>query len=128
MADERSDEDKIGQILRRDPRYTREAYRFIQESLEFTRRGLKRKGHVSCRELAEGVRDLARERFGLMAKTVLNQWGVRATQDIGNLVFNMIAEKIMVKRDADSPEAFSGVYDFDQAFEQDFRIEVEGGS
>jgi len=36
------------------------------------------------RELAVGVRDLAKERFGLMAKTVLNQWGVVETSNIGD--------------------------------------------
>jgi uncharacterized repeat protein (TIGR04138 family) len=125
MADERSDEDKLEAILRREDRYRREAYAFVQESLEHTRRRLTRRGHVTGRELAEGVRELAKERFGLLAKTVLNQWGVHSTRDIGNLVFNMIDEKIMVKQDSDRPEDFDGVYDFDEAFGSGFKIELE---
>lgn len=125
MSDERSDEEKISAILLRETRYKREAYRFIQESLEFTRRRHHRKGHVTGRELAVGVKDLARERFGLMAKTVLNQWGVTKTADIGELVFNMVEEQIMIKQDSDFREDFENVYDFDEAFEEDFKIEME---
>jgi len=33
-------------------------------------------GGMSVAELLEGLRDMAKERFGLMARTVLNQWGV----------------------------------------------------
>jgi uncharacterized repeat protein (TIGR04138 family) len=124
MAEERSEEEKLEAVLHRDPRYKREAYLFVQESLEFTRRRLTRRGHVTGRELAEGVRDLAKERFGLLARTVLNQWGVTVTGDIGNLVFNMIEERIMVKQDSDLKEDFDNVYDFEQAFSSGFEIEL----
>ena len=126
MADERTDEEKISEILLKDDRYKREAYRFVQEALEFTRRRHRRKGHVTGKELALGVRDLARERFGLMAKTVLNQWGVEKTDDIGDLVFNMVEEQIMIKEDEDAQQHFENIYDFEEAFETDFRIELEG--
>ena len=125
MSDEPSDEEKLAQILLREDRYKREAYRFVQESLEFTRRKLERKGHITGRELCFGFKDLARERFGLMAKTVLNQWGVTSSLDIGALVFNMVEEKIMVKQDSDQREDFENVFDFNEAFEKDFAIDME---
>ena len=65
MAEEtESDEEKLANLLRRDTRFRREAYRFVQESLEFTRRKLTRRGHVTGRELSEGVRDLSVELVG----------------------------------------------------------------
>ena len=79
MGDEREEEEKLSQILVRDDRYRREAYRFVQEGLEFTMQRRGRRGHVSGRELVLGMRDLACERFGLMARTVLSQWGVTST-------------------------------------------------
>ena len=102
MSDERDEEQKLSQILVRDDRYRREAYRFVQEGLEFTMQRRGRRGHVSGRELVLGMRDMARERFGLMARTVLNQWGVTSTSDLGELVFNLIEEDIMSKQDSDS--------------------------
>jgi len=122
--DKRTDEQKINDILLREARYKREAYRFVQESLEYTVRRRGKRGHVSGRELAYGVRDLARERFGLMAKTVLNQWGIRATGDIGQLVFNMVEEEIMIKQDSDAHEDFENVYDFDEAFGKGYDIDI----
>ncbi len=125
MEDERDDEQKIAQILLRDDRYSREAYRFVQEGLEYTVRRRGRRGHVSGRELLEGVRDMARERFGLMARTVLNQWGIRKTGDFGEIVFNLVDEQIMSKQDSDTRDDFANVYDFEEAFDHDTQIELE---
>ena len=55
MPDERDDEQKISQILLRDDRYNREAYRFLQEGLEYTVQRRGKRGHVTGPELLEGV-------------------------------------------------------------------------
>jgi uncharacterized repeat protein (TIGR04138 family) len=125
MAEERDDEQKIAQILLRDDRYHKEAYRFVQEGLEFTVQRRGRRGHVSGKELLEGLRDMARERFGLMARTVLNQWGVKGTADFGELVFNLVDEQVMSKQDSDTREDFANVYDFEEVFDQQTQIEIE---
>ncbi|HYF51299.1 MAG TPA: Minf_1886 family protein [Planctomycetota bacterium] len=125
MADERDDEQKISQIILRDDRYHREAYRFVQEGLEYTVQRRGRRGHVSGKELLEGLRDLARERFGLMARTVLNQWGVKSTSDFGEIVFNLVDEQVMSKQDSDTREDFANVYDFEEVFDQQTQIEIE---
>ena len=122
--DKRTDEQKVNDILLREPRYKREAYRFVQEALEYTVRRRGKRWHVSGRELAYGLRDLARERFGLMAKTVLNQWGIQCTGDICQLVFNMVEEEIMIKQDTDVHEDFENVYDFDEAFGKGYDIDI----
>lgn len=125
MADERDDEQKISQILLRDERYSREAYRFLQEGLEYTVQHRGRRGHVTGRELLLGLRDLARERFGLMARTVLTQWGVKTTSDFGEMVFNLVEEQIMSKQDSDTREDFQNVYDFEETFDHDTQIRIE---
>jgi uncharacterized repeat protein (TIGR04138 family) len=125
MSEERTEEQRLAQILVRDDRYRREAYRFVQEGLEYTMRRRGKRGHVSPRELTLGLRDLARERFGLMAKTVLNQWGVKATMDFGEIVFNLIEEEIMSAQESDSRADFEEIYDFEEAFERDMKIELD---
>lgn len=126
MAEEtESDEEKLAALLRKDTRFRREAYQFVQEALEFTRRKLTRRGHVTGRELSEGVRDLAIERFGMLARTVLIQWGIRSTCNVGDVVYNMIDAKIMVKQDSDNREDFDNVFDFETAFQTDFKMELE---
>ena len=125
MPDERDDEQKISQILLRDDRFHREAYRFLQEGLEYTVQRRGKRGHVTGRELLEGLRDLAIERFGLMARIVLNQWGVTKTADFGEMVFNLVEEQIMSKQDSDTRTDFENVYDFEEVFDHQTEIEIE---
>ncbi len=79
-------------------KYHRDAYRFIFEALQFTQEKLKRvsrggtedDAHISGQELMEGVRELPLKKFGLLAITVFHHWGVRATDDFGRIVFELI--------------------------------------
>ncbi len=78
--------------------------------------------HVTGRELCEAIRLFALEQYGYMAKTVLNQWGIRATGDFGEMVFNLIRIGQMRKTPADRRKDFDDVYDFNTAFRQGFRF------
>ncbi|HVP58176.1 MAG TPA: Minf_1886 family protein [bacterium] len=112
-----------------DPRYKVEAYLFVINGLEYTLAKLRRSGHVSGRELAEGLRDYARAKFGPTARMVLDHWGIRRTDDFGCMVFNMIDRGILGKTEQDSLDDFRDVYDFDEAFEKgyDWKIERDFG-
>ena len=78
--------------------------------------------HVSGQELCESIQQFALEQYGYMAKTVLNNWGIHATGDFGDIVFNLIRIGQMRKTSQDHREDFDDVYDFDTAFRQDFKI------
>ena len=80
--------------------------------------------HISGRELADGVRRLALERFGPMARTVLAHWGICATEDVGGVVFALVEQGILVKQDEDRPEDFADVFDFEEAFELSYPWEA----
>ena len=62
--------------------------------------------------------DLALEKFGVMARLVLEHWGVRATADVGDIVFTMVDLGLLMSQPTDSRLDFVDVYEFDQAFEQ----------
>ncbi|MDX1962701.1 MAG: hypothetical protein SFX18_06085 [Pirellulales bacterium] len=83
---------------------------------------LKTERHLSGQELCQAIRIYALEQFGLMAKCVLNSWGLRQTADFGEIVFNLIAIRQMRKTRHDRREDFDNVYDFDQAFVREFKI------
>jgi uncharacterized repeat protein (TIGR04138 family) len=110
----------LEQLAARDPRYKLEAYIFTMSAVEYTTRRLGRQGHVSGRELLEGIRDLAREKFGLTARMVFEHWGVKTTDDFGELVFNLVEAGLLGKTDRDSRDDFKGVYDFSEVFEKHF--------
>ena len=126
MAEQDSDsETKLSRILASNPRYPREAYEFVSQAITYTSSMLDREGHVTGCELCQGARRLALEQFGFLARTVLESWNVRATADFGQLVYEMIGADLLKKTEADSMDDFADVYDFQEAFDQDFRIELE---
>lgn len=106
-------------ITEGDPRYAYEAYPFVLGGVEAAVAALEEARHVSGGELCESLRELALGRFGPMAKDVLNFWGVRTTEDFGNIVFNLVEAGLLLKTEEDSLADFIDVYDFDAAFEQD---------
>jgi uncharacterized repeat protein (TIGR04138 family) len=110
----------IEEIGLKDKRYKADAYEFLLQALNFVQKKYKITGHISGDKLAQGVREFAIEQYGPMAKTVLNHWGISATIDIGNIVFNMIEFKLLSKTDSDSLEDFLDVYDFNNAFSNTF--------
>ena len=73
-------------ILERDPRYARGAYEFVRSAVHFASHVVFERGtHVSGRELLEGIRQLAIERYGVMIQDVFAEWGVQSTEDFGEI-------------------------------------------
>lgn len=114
-------------------KYHPDAYRFVFESLHHTQQKLKRgatpevddeRAHCTGPELLHGIRELALERYGQLARTVFAHWGVKATADFGRIVFELIERGEMRKTDRDQLRDFFNVYDFDDALERDYEIAV----
>ncbi|MCC6321699.1 MAG: hypothetical protein IT438_09735 [Phycisphaerales bacterium] len=74
------------------------------------------KRHVTGRELCEGLRDLAGQRWGMLAGTVLRRWGIERTEDFGTIVYAMIDRRELKASETDSPADFKDVYEFAGAF------------
>jgi uncharacterized repeat protein (TIGR04138 family) len=118
-------EELLDRIQQRDRRYTREAYIFLHEALQFTVQRTGRKGHVTGRELCEGLCQYALAQFGRLARTVLGHWGVRRSEDIGEIVFNMVEVGLLRKREEDRREDFAGVVDFGEALDRAFELHLK---
>jgi uncharacterized repeat protein (TIGR04138 family) len=117
------------EVVEQDGRYPLDAYRFLQEGLEFTVRrahgetadhmvagpaGEPDPRHVDGGQLCLGLRDLALARWGRMAKLVLNSWGVHCTGDFGEMVFLMVSNQFLRKTEQDLREHFDGVFNFSE--------------
>jgi uncharacterized repeat protein (TIGR04138 family) len=113
---QKSLEERLKDVVRQDGRYSVNAYRFIYEALDHTLKSLKREGHVTGRELLEGLRSLAAEQFGGLAPMVFDQWGIRKTADFGNIVFSLVEAGLMGRSPTDTLEDFADVYDIREAF------------
>jgi uncharacterized repeat protein (TIGR04138 family) len=114
-------------------RYHPNAYRFLFAALRRSQESLGRsqahgpdddRAHISGPELLEGVRQIALEQFGLMARTVFHCWSIHTTDDFGRMVFDLIERGEMRKTDNDQVSDFSEVFDFEEALENHYAIDV----
>lgn len=128
MEEKRDFYQAIEEICEKDSRYRQDAYEFIMHSLYFTQKKLNKQTHLTGKELSEGIREFAIEKYGPMAKTVLNYWGINKTDDFGNIVFNMVDNKLLSKTQEDSIDDFRGLYDFDIAFGSVLRDSIIQGN
>jgi uncharacterized repeat protein (TIGR04138 family) len=110
----------MDRLRARDARYREDAYLFVLAALEHCQTRLDERRHIAGRELAMACRDLALEHFGVMARLVLEHWGVRSSADIGEVVFNLVDEGLLISQPTDTRDEFAGVFDFDQAFEREY--------
>jgi uncharacterized repeat protein (TIGR04138 family) len=132
--------DDLAPVIARDPRYAIEAYQFVLQALDHTKLLRRQSGtrpaggpgpgrpargrptrrprteHVTGQELCHGARDLALRQYGLLALTVLAQWGIRSTSDLGEIVYNLIASGDLEKTPEDARSDFDNVFDFAGAF------------
>lgn len=131
---------KLAEVVARDPRYAYEAYEFVFQALDHTQKQLGRVAppdpgggelsadsvhHVKGFELVEGIRSLALQEFGLMARTVFHMWGIHQTVDFGRIVFNLVEADLMSSTPEDSLADFEEVFDFQEALVQGYRIQLD---
>lgn len=110
----------MDQIRLREQRFDERAYLFVLSALEHSQTKLTERRHITGPELAHACRDLALQRFGVMAKVVLDHWGIRSTLDIGDIVFTLVDLGLLISQPQDSRDDFYGVFDFADAFDREY--------
>jgi len=137
-------------LVQRDRRYAVDAYLFVLEALTYAQESLgmgeesgdaeqegagesssrsrkrrkRAEQHLTGQQLCEAARQYALEQYGYLAQTVLGNWGVSTTNDIGEIVFNMIDIGQMRKTRKDRREDFHDVFDFEDVFRDRFSFVV----
>ena len=124
---------RILELCREDPRFAYEAYEFVCDAVTYTQTQLGRTSsdedepaedhHVSGAELLRGTCELAIREFGMMAAIVFKQWGIRRTDDVGEIVFKLIRVKRLSKSDRDDPDDFHELFDLHQALSDGFALD-----
>ena len=110
----------IDHLKKRHPQFHEDGYLFLLSAFENFVEGISESRQLEGRELAHGVRQLALERFGPMAKTVLEYWGINRTEDLVEIVYALIDCGILVQESGDCREDFCDVFDFEEAFEKNY--------
>lgn len=116
--------DAVRRSIQNDPRYHPAAYELVRDALHIAAKKFREENaddqHVSGQELLDGFREHVLSEYGPMSSLILDQWGLQRGEDVGNIVYNLIAVGYFGKNDGDSIEDFSGGYDFATAFNEPF--------
>lgn len=113
--------DGIMDMIRlRERRFHEHAYLFVLAALEYQQARLATRRHIDGRELALACRDLAIERYGVLARSVLEHWGIQRSADLGDVVFTLVDLGLLMSQASDTRLDFADAFDFDGAFEQEY--------
>ena len=113
--------DLLAKIRATESHYHELAYLFVLESIEFLQTRLPTRRHVTGAELAHGCREYALSQYGLMARQVLDHWGIRRTDDFGRIVFTLVEVGLLMTQPTDREDDFRAVYDFGLVFSAGYR-------
>jgi uncharacterized repeat protein (TIGR04138 family) len=78
------------------------------ERLPAARRADPARHHLSGPELLDGMVALARTEFGPLAPTVFGEWGLERSEDVGEMVFQLVEAGQLSARPEDRREDFAG--------------------
>ena len=114
MKDLDFNSDEFSDITARDDRYAGGAYVLLADVVGYLGKDGR---HFHAEDILDEFKETALDHFGPMTYTVLTEWGVKCTEDIGEMMFNLVESK-RFRRDegVDTQESFAGGYDFAEAF------------
>ena len=99
--------------------YTVDAVMFVADAMKkVAQRAAATRGprsHVNAREVCDGLRELAMSYFNDAdeARELLAEWGIRRSEDVGAIVFALVASGHGAKSDADQQSDFDGLFTLD---------------
>lgn len=94
------------ELAAKSPGYTPEAFQFVAETVTWMAEKMDTHRHLTAAELVGGVGDMAAEHYGALAKEVLNSFGVRRANDVGDIVYMLIDTGILCASPDDRREDF----------------------
>ncbi|MBL7133234.1 MAG: hypothetical protein ISS78_03990 [Phycisphaerae bacterium] len=128
---DRQPEKSVEEIIEADGRYPPEAYSFLHEGLAKAVREAyageasgSGRHHVTGQQMCQALRDLAAQRWGMLAPTVLASWNIHGTIDFGQMVYLLIEHGFMHRSEEDSIDDFADVFDLSEAFNDVDKFEL----
>ena len=106
--------DSFEDVVAKDSRYDARAYALLMDVVHYLSREDGK--HVSGEEIMDEFKERALDQYGPLTYTVLTEWGLACTEDIGEMMFNLTEAGRVQKDENDTPESFANGYDFKEAF------------
>lgn len=114
MNDIDFESDSFADIISGDSRYDARAYALLMDVVRFLSGEESR--HVSGEDILEEFKERALDQYGPMAYSVLTEWGLSCTEDIGEMMFNLVDSNRIRRDENDTADSFAGGYDFVEVF------------
>ena len=108
------DSDAFDDITAKDSRFSARAYAVL---MDVVRR--RKEGDF---DLLDEFRETVLDQYGPLSYTVLSEWGVTCTEDVGEMMFNLAEAHRVEREEGDTPESFAGRYDFKEEFLGPFEV------
>ncbi len=102
------DSDSFEDIVAKDSRYNARAYALLMDVVRRLREG--------DFDLLDEFRETVLDQYGPLSYTVLTEWGVSCTEDVGEMMFNLAESKRVEREEGDTSESFAGRFDFKEEF------------
>ena len=112
--------DTYEDIVAKDSRYDGRAYALLMDVVHYLS-GEDGK-HCSGEDILDEFKERALDQYGPLTYTVLTEWGLQSTEDIGEMMFNLTESGRIQKDENDSPESFTGGYDFKETFLEPYQV------
>ena len=106
--------DDFADIVAKDKRFDARAYALLMDVVHYLS-GEEGK-HCSGQDVLEEFKERALDQYGPMTYTVLTEWGLACTEDIGALMFNLVDAHRIGRDENDTADAFANGYSFKEAF------------
>lgn len=121
--------DAVKRIRNRDRRYSPDAYALVMDSVAYAIQTIGKPRHISAAELLVHLCQFAKGKYGILAYSMLEMWGLRSTEDIGAVVYALIDEGELTEQEGDSLGGFSSVFDLHEKLEIGYfdRVDAEPG-
>jgi len=72
--------------------------------------------HISGQDLARKFADIVLNAYGPLSSDILDDWNIKNTRDIGEMVFDLVAVGLLFFSENDKIEDFDDVFDFHEKF------------
>lgn len=100
--------DSLHQVSQKHNKYPVQAYLLIYETLDW----LHQKGnvsHLTGADLSQAMFSYSLAVYGLLSKMVWRELNILRSEDIGNMVYHLLDEKLMNKQETDNQSDFDNV-------------------
>ncbi len=113
--------DDFSDLVAKDKRYPARAYAVLMTAINSLTE--EKNASYSATDILDAFHDIVLDQYGPLSYALLTEWGITCTEDVGEMVFNLVESKRIRSDEHDSAEGFANGYDFKEEFLMPYEAE-----